>query len=218
MTRVLPLHESLKLLERYGIPVAEYALAKTADEAVEAANRIGYPVVLKLVSPTITHKTDVGGVVVGLKSPDEVKQAYNKIIDNVKKLRPDAVIKGILVQKQVEKGIEVIVGGIRDDVFGAAVMFGLGGVFVEVLRDVSFRIPPFSVNDALEMMQEIKGYKLLKGFRNIPPADLNALANIIVKVGEIMINEKEIKELDINPIIALPRGAVAVDARAVVKD
>jgi acyl-CoA synthetase (NDP forming) len=213
-------HEALALVEAYGIPVPSYGLAKTEDEAVNIAEKIGYPVVLKIVSPDIVHKSDVGGVVVGVSSPDEVRKAFNEILENVEKHVPGARVVGILVQKMAPKGaIEVVVGAIRDPVFGPAVMFGLGGIFIEVFKDVSFRVVPFTKQDAEDMIKEVKAYKIIRGYRNIAPRDIDALIKIIMSTQDLMKENNEINEMDLNPILSYEKGkgALAVDVRIILK-
>ncbi len=211
-------HEAIEIIKYYGAGVADAYLAKSAEEAANIADKIGYPVVLKIVSPDISHKSDVGGVILGLRNRLEVMDAYQKIIDNVSTNAPNSRIVGVLVQKMAEPGgIEVIVGGLRDNVFGPVVMFGLGGIFVEVLRDVSFRVAPVSFEDALEMMKEIKAAKILEGYRNTPPVDKNSLAKIIVATAKLLEENPEIDSLDLNPIIAYPDKAIVVDARIILK-
>lgn len=210
-------HEAIEIVKYYGAPVAEAVLAKTPEDAVKAASKMGYPVVLKIVSPDISHKSDVGGVIIGVKTPEEVREAAKKIIENVSRNAPKARITGILVQKMVPKGLEVIIGGLRDDIFGPVVMFGLGGIFVEVLRDVSFRIAPITVDDALEMMSEIKSAKLLEGYRGQPPVDKQSLAKIIISVANLLEENPEIESVDLNPVIAYPDKALVVDARVIIK-
>ncbi|MCX8184679.1 MAG: acetate--CoA ligase family protein [Sulfolobales archaeon] len=210
-------HESMRLCELYGLPVAKYGLATSEKEAVAIAREIGFPVVLKVVSPDISHKTDVGGVVLGINSVGEVSDAYKTIVANVAARAPGSRISGILVQKMVERDIEVIVGGIRDRVFGPVVMFGLGGVFVEVLKDVSFRIAPLTELDVEEMIREIKGYKILEGYRGSQPRDIEALKNLILKLASIISDIEEIEAIDLNPVILYPRGigALIIDARTI---
>ncbi len=210
-------HEALEIVKAYGAPIAEAKLAKTVDEAVKAAEEIGYPVVLKIVSPDISHKSDVGGVIVGLNNGEEVRKAAEKILENVKKHAPSARITGLLVQHMAPRGLEVIIGGLRDNVFGPVVMFGLGGIFVEVLKDVSFRVAPITMDDALEMMKEIKSAKLLEGYRNQPPVDKKALAKIILAVAKLLEDNEEIDSIDLNPVIAYPDSAVVVDARVILR-
>lgn len=212
-------HEAYKILEEYNIPVPGYGLATSVEEAVELAEKIGYPVVLKIVSPDIVHKSDVGGVILNLKSGEEVKKAFNQIMENIKKHAPKAKIAGVLVQEMVPQDVEVIVGSTRDPIFGPVVMFGLGGVFVEVLRDVSFRVVPLTERDAEEMITEIKAKKILEGYRHIKPRDKKAIINIILGVSEIMEKNPEIAELDLNPIMVFPegQGAKVADVRIIVK-
>ncbi|BEP18206.1 acetate--CoA ligase family protein [Pyrofollis japonicus] len=213
-------HEALDLVAAYGVPVPGYGLAKTAEEAAKIAEKIGFPVVLKIVSPDIVHKSDVGGVIVGVETVEDTVKAFNQIIENVKKHVPDARIEGVLVQKMAPKGaVEVVVGAVRDPVFGPAVMFGLGGVFIEVFRDVSFRVTPFKEQDAYEMIQEVKAYKIIRGYRNIAPRDIDSLVNIIMAVQRIMEENPEISEMDLNPILSYEKGkgALAVDVRIILR-
>ncbi|WP_272985223.1 acetate--CoA ligase family protein [Fervidicoccus fontis] len=207
-------HESLAVLEAYNIPVAPYFFAKDENEAQRNIDKIGFPVVVKIVSPDIVHKSDVGGVIVNVNSKDELVNAIKSIRANVQKNAPTAEVTGFLVQKMMPKGgLEVIVGGIRDPVFDATVMFGLGGIFVEVLKDVSFRIAPITKEEALEMINEIKARKILEGYRGEAPRDKEAIADIIVKVSKLLYENQELKEMDVNPVIVYEKGAYAVDAR-----
>jgi len=210
-------HEALKLCELYGLPVPSYGLARSEEEAVELAERVGFPVVLKIVSPDISHKSDVGGVVLGIRSAEEVRGAYRKILENVGARAPGSRVYGVLVQRMARPDLEVIVGGIRDPVFGPVVMFGLGGIFVEVLKDVSFRVAPLSDVDVDDMIREVRGYRVLEGFRGSPPRDLDALRKVILGVSRMMVEVEEIAELDLNPVILYPRGegALIVDARVI---
>ncbi|MEM0020627.1 MAG: acetate--CoA ligase family protein [Fervidicoccaceae archaeon] len=207
-------HESMALLEAYDIPVAPYFFIKDEKDVVKAAEKVGFPAVLKIVSPDIVHKSDVGGVIIGINSLEEMKNAVNKIKENVEKNKPGAQIAGFLAQKMLPKGgIEVIVGGIRDPVFDATIMFGLGGIFVEIFRDVSFRIAPLKEKEALDMIDEIKSKSLLEGYRGDTPKDKKAIAEIIVKAAKLIYENQELKEMDINPVIVYDKGAFAVDAR-----
>ncbi len=210
-------HEAKAICAHYGIPVTKIAVARDEEEAVAKAREIGYPVVLKIVSPDILHKTDVGGVVLDLKSDDEVRQAYRKIMENVRKHKPDARIVGVLVQEMAPQSTEVIVGGIRDPQFGPALMFGLGGIFVEVLKDVTFRIAPVSKEEAMEMIREIKAYPILEGYRGAPKADFETLTNIITAASRLMMENERIDQLDLNPIMVYEKGAKVVDARIILK-
>ncbi|MEM4827731.1 MAG: acetate--CoA ligase family protein, partial [Desulfurococcaceae archaeon] len=171
----------------------------------------------KIVSPDISHKTDIGGVILGIKNREEVMDSYRKIITNVKTMYPDARIAGVLVQKMVPKGVEVIVGGARDNVFGIVIMFGLGGVLTEVLRDVTFRVWPFTQEEAMDMIKEIKGVELLRGYRGLPPANINSVAEIVIKLGKLMEENPAIESADLNPVVAYPDKSLVVDARFILK-
>ncbi len=201
----------------YSIPVTRFKVALTQDEASGFADQIGYPVVLKIVSPDILHKWDLGGVILNLKNTNDVKNAYDKILENAKRHKPDAKIVGVLVQEMAPSSIEVIVGSIKDPQFGPALMFGLGGVFVEVLKDVTFRIAPITETDAREMITEVKGYPILKGYRGQPPADIDAIVEILMNTSRLVIDHMEIKELDLNPIMVYENGAKTVDARIILE-
>jgi acyl-CoA synthetase (NDP forming) len=208
--------ESKQILHDAGIPVAMAELAATAAEAVTVADRLGYPVVLKILSPDIAHKSDAGGVKVGPSSAAEVETAFEGIMAAVKSRQPDARIEGVAVQRMMAQGTEVIVGMSKDPQFGPVMMFGLGGIFVEVLKDVAFRIVPLEARDAREMIREIKGFPVLEGVRGQDPADLDALEKLILKVSEFVEAHPEIDELDLNPVFAYIDGVIAVDARIVV--
>jgi acyl-CoA synthetase (NDP forming) len=208
--------ESKQVLEEAGIPTTTARLAKTAEEAVNAAKEFGYPAVLKVVSPDVTHKSDVGGVRLGLDSPEAVAAAFDEIAQAVKRQQPDTRIDGVAVQKMARPGIEVIIGMSKDPQFGPVLMFGLGGILVEVLKDVAFRIVPLEPRDARQMVREIKGFPVLQGFRGQEPADLEALEKLLLKVSTFVEAHPEIEELDLNPVFAYKDGAIAVDARIVV--
>jgi acetyl-CoA synthetase (ADP-forming) len=208
-------HEAKRLFALYEMPVTEIHVASSEGEAVEAANRIGYPIVLKIVSPQILHKSDAGGVIVGIETDQGIRDGYNKILKNAKAYNAEAEITGILVQEMAPKGTEIIIGTTTDPTFGPTIMFGLGGIFVEILKDVSFRVAPIDIIDAKEMIKEIKAYKILEGARGMPPSDQETLANILVKVSEMVMDCPEIKELDMNPILAYPDGARIVDGRII---
>ncbi len=211
--------ETKMLVKKYNIPVPKSALAKTADEAVNIANKIGYPVVMKIMSPDIIHKTDVGGVLVGLNTAEEVRRGFEKIIKSVSERAKGARIEGILVEEMIKGGYEVIIGGLRDSVFGPIIMFGgVGGIYVEIFKDVSFRLAPVSKEEAFEMIRETRGYKILQGYRSIPPADLDALADLISKVSHIIDEREEILELDLNPVRVFKDKIVVLDAKAIVRE
>jgi len=205
--------ESKKMLKAAGIAVADTQLATSEEEAIALSKKVGFPVVLKIVSPDVVHKSDAGGVKVGLKTSAQVSKAYQEIISSVNQKCPGAHILGIAVQHMAPSGTEIIIGMTRDSQFGATLMFGLGGIFVELLKDVSFRVTPVSPKDAADMIREIKGYKMLTGFRGQPPVDIPALENMLVKVSQFIEANPQIKELDLNPVFAYTQGATAVDAR-----
>lgn len=207
--------EALGILKTWEIPVPEYAIIKNADELESAANKIGYPVALKVVSPDILHKTEAGGVKTGLRNEQEVKDSFNEMLFDLSDDYATAKIEGFLIESMADKGTEVIVGGVRDAQFGPAMMFGVGGITVELLKDVSFRLSPVTKEECIEMIKEIKAYPLLSGYRGAASSDIEAIANIIIKVGDIMNEIEEIKEMEINPLIVYPKGVMAVDARVV---
>jgi acetyl-CoA synthetase (ADP-forming) len=207
--------EAYQILENYGISVPEYDIASAKEEALEQSARIGFPVVLKVVSPLIGHKSDAGGVVLDLSSDNEVEEAFQELETRVGAKKPGSDVRGILVAKMMPPGTEVIVGMTRDPQFGPTILFGLGGIFVEVLKDVSYRVAPVSEKEAERMIRDIKGYPLLKGARKTEPVDLKALTDLIVKISRLSIEIPEIEELDLNPVLAYGKGVYAVDARIV---
>jgi len=207
--------EAREILKAYNIRIPEAELACDIGKAKEVAARIGYPLVLKIVSPNILHKTDVGGVKIGIENEKELEESYDQILINVKKYMPDANIRGIMVQKFIKEKKETIIGISEDPQFGPMVMFGLGGIYVEALKDVSFRIVPISREVAREMVEEIKSYKLLKGVRGEDPADVDSIIDIILKVSQLVIDFPEIMEMDINPLFVKKQGegSIAGDVR-----
>jgi len=209
--------EAKTICMEYGIPVTRFKIAKSEQEAMKFANEIGYPIVLKIASPDIIHKFDVGGVMLNLKNQAEVKDAYNKILADIKNHKPDAKIIGIVVQEMATPSTEVIVGAAKDPQFGPALMFGLGGIFVEVLKDVTFRIAPITEEDAREMITEVKAYPILRGYRGQPPADIEAIVKILLNTSKLVMEHQEIKELDLNPIMVYKKGAKTVDARIILE-
>jgi len=209
--------EAKTVCRAYGIPVTDFKVAKNEAEAVKFAEKIGYPVVLKIVSPDIIHKSDVGGVVVNLRNARDVRKAYKQISKNVRKHKAKAKIVGMLVQEMAPESTEVIVGATKDPQFGPTLMFGLGGVFVEILKDVTFRIAPVTEDEAREMITEVKAYPLLKGYRNMPLADIEAIVKILLNTSRLVMEHQEIKELDLNPIIVYEKGAKTVDARIILE-
>ena len=209
--------ESKELLKAAKIPVVDTRLATSKKEAMEVAAKLGFPVVMKIVSPDISHKSDAGGVKLGIQNATQAGKAYGEILANVKKYDKKAKITGVTVQKMARPGIEIIIGMTKDAQFGPVIMFGLGGILVEVLKDVSFRIVPLEKRDAAEMITEIKGFPVLKGYRGQEPANIPILEDLIVKVSEFVDKNPEIKELDLNPVFAYKDGAVAVDARIILE-
>jgi acyl-CoA synthetase (NDP forming) len=209
--------EAKEVCMMYGIPVTRFKVAKAVGEAVKFADEIGYPVVLKIVSPDIVHKSDAGGVILNLKTPDETRDAYKEILANAKKHQPDAKIAGVFVQEMAPSSTEVIVGATKDPQFGPALMFGLGGIFVEILEDVTFRIAPLTEREAREMITEIKAYPVLEGYRGRPRADVEALVEILLNTSRLVMDHPEIKELDLNPIMVYEKGATTVDARIILE-
>lgn len=207
--------ESKHVLTEAGIPTTGARLATTRDQAMQIATEVGFPVVLKVMSEDLPHKSDAGGVQLNLGDADAVSEAYDRIMAGVRAARPDARIDGVSVQRQARPGTEVIVGMTKDPQFGPVLMFGLGGVLVEVLKDVAFRIVPLEPRDAREMVHEIKGFPLLQGYRGTEPADLAALEDVLLKVSRFVEGHPEIDELDLNPVFAYRDGALAVDARVV---
>jgi acetyl coenzyme A synthetase (ADP forming)-like protein len=202
--------------DAYGIPVPGEGVAKSADEAAKLAKSMSYPVVMKIVSPDILHKTEAGGVIVGVKSDDEAKKAYDTILANAKKYKADAKIEGIQVQQMLKGGTEVLVGSITDQSFGKLVAFGLGGVLVEVLKDITFRLAPITKEEALKQIDSIKARELLDGVRGGEAVDRKAIADIIVRVAQLVTDFPEIVEMDLNPVFASKTGAIAADVRIVV--
>lgn len=210
--------ESKELLHNAGIPVTVSKLATTADEAAKIARSIGYPVVMKIVSGDIAHKSDVGGVMLGLKTAKAVKEGFDAMMERVRANAPGARIDGVAVQQMAEPGTEVIVGLTTDPQFGHVMMFGLGGIFVEVLKDVAFRIVPLEARDASQIVREIKAFPVLEGVRGQAGADLAALEKLLLQVSEFAVAHPEVRELDLNPVLARPDGVIAVDARVVVAE
>jgi acetyl coenzyme A synthetase (ADP forming)-like protein len=203
------------LCRSFGIPQPQEAMTSSAGEAARIASAIGFPVVMKIVSPDILHKTDAGAVIVGIKNAAEAEQAYETILRNAKKHDPLASVSGVLIQQMLVGGHEVIVGALTDPSFGKVVAFGLGGVLVEILKDVTFRLAPATEADALSMLDGIAAAEILRGVRGSAPVDRTALARIVVAVSQLVTDFPEIHELDLNPIFARPDGATAADVRII---
>lgn len=209
--------EAKQILIEAGINCTDTQLAVTKEEAVAISGKMGYPVVLKISSVDITHKSDAGGVKVNLKDKAEVEKAYDDIMASCTVKYPDANIEGVAVQGMAKLGTEVIIGMTKDPSFGPVLMFGLGGIFVEVLKDVAFRIVPLDKIDASEMINEIKGKKLLEGYRGQDPADIPFLEDMLLKLSALVDKVEDFVEIDMNPVFAYKQGAVVVDARIILK-
>jgi len=209
-------YEAEKILSLRGIEVAPAILAETLPEALRAAGRIGFPVVMKVMSPRIIHKSDAGVVEVNVEDEKKLRRTWKKILSSAREYDPEAEIRGVLVQKMLAGGREVIVGGSRDPQFGPVIMFGLGGVFVEVLKDVVFRVAPVSKAEALRMIREIRSYSILKGVRGEKAIDFPALASLVSKISRLMSDYDEISELDANPVRVDEDGACVLDARIMI--
>ena len=209
--------EAREIMQAYGLPMPPSALASTAEEAVAAAERIGYPVVMKIASPDILHKTDIGGVKLNLNTPGDVRDAFDLLVFRATRYMPDAEIWGCLVQQQVRGGKEVILGMSRDPQFGPLLLFGLGGIYVEALKDVTFRVAPIDGREAREMMGEIRAHSLLRGVRGEPPSDLEAIVDTLLRMSQLVTDFPEIAEMDINPLIVFEqgKGALGIDMRLV---
>ena len=208
--------EGKLVCDAYGIPTPKEGVAKSAAEAAKMAGDMGFPVVMKIVSPDILHKTEAGGVIVGVKNAEDAAKAHDTILANAKKYKSDARIEGVQVQQMLGGGVEVIVGAITDNSFGKLVAFGLGGVLVEVLKDVTFRLAPATTADAMSMLSGIQAHEMLEGVRGSDPVSKEALADVIVKVSQLVSDFPEMVELDLNPVFATKNGAVAADVRIVV--
>jgi acetyltransferase len=211
--------EGGRILECYGFDVLPTRLAGDADQAAECAEAIGFPVVMKIVSPQILHKTDAGGVVVGVASREDARSAYDRIVANARAFAPQAEIQGVLVVKMAPPGQEVILGMSRYPDFGPLLMFGFGGIFVEVFKDVTFRLAPIGRNEARRMINAVRAAKLLKGFRRTPAADTEALEQALVRLSDLALQNPEIAELDLNPLLAHPKGqgVTVADCRMILK-
>ncbi|MBR9691846.1 acetyl-CoA synthetase [Candidatus Woesearchaeota archaeon] len=212
----LDFNKTKKLLDKYNIPYPKSELAASSDKAIKIAKKIGFPIAIKVISKDIIHKSDIGGVKVNLNNEEELSDAYDSLLTSTKKKSPKSKIEGILIQK-MESGVEVIIGMKRDPQFDAVLMFGLGGIFVEVLKDVSFRVAPIEKKEAEEMINEIKSRKILYGIRGQKPVKISALVDLMVKISKLSIENKKILELDLNPVIADETSAKAVDVRMMIE-
>jgi acetate---CoA ligase (ADP-forming) subunit beta len=207
--------EAKQICIAYGIPTPSFRVAHTPSQATFLAEQVAFPVVLKIISYDILHKTEADGVILSLNSKDQVKAAYEQLLSNVREYKKNSRIDGVLVQHMAPRGVEVIVGGLRDSQFGPTVLFGLGGIFVEVLKDASFRVAPITDLDTRQMIREIRSYPILQGVRGQPPADEDAIAGILQATSRMLIENPEIQQIDLNPVMVYGKGATVVDARIV---
>lgn len=212
--------ESLEVLKEYGIPTVGTGIATTVEEAEEIAEEIGYPLVMKILSPQISHKSDVGGIKLNLENAEDVRNAYNEMMDKIPKIAPEAVLEGVQLQKMLSDGLEVIIGMVKDPTFGPMLMFGLGGIYVEILKDVSFAIAPVNEIEVKEMIEDIKTFELLEGSRGDNPKDIKTISDVILRISQLVTDFPEIAEFEINPLMVFDDGdgALAVDMRLILEE
>jgi acyl-CoA synthetase (NDP forming) len=209
--------EAESICASYGIPIVTSYVVATKGEACRKAEELGFPVALKVLSSQILHKTDAGGVLVGIRNEDELEKGFEKIIDNAEHYSPNATILGVLVQRMVRPGIEVMVGGLRDPQFGPTILFGVGGIFTELLKDATFGILPLDEAEAYRMIRSIKAYPLLTGYRNLPKANEKSIVDIMLKASKLLSDYTEIDQMDLNPTVVNEDGAIVVDARILLR-
>lgn len=209
--------QALDIVESYGIPVVNRGLAKSREEILLIAEKIGYPIVMKIASPNILHKSDIGGVKLGISSKDELIEAYEEMLQSIKNSSSDARIEGVLLQSQISGGTEVILGSKKDPQFGPVLVYGLGGIYTELMRDVAFRVAPLTPQEALEMVKETKSYKILSGARGQLPGNIESLVDCIVRFSALIHDHPDIAEIDINPLLVKPDGCLALDARIILE-
>lgn len=205
-------YKSKNILREYGLPTGDYKLATSRDEALEIAKGYGYPLVMKIVSDQIIHKTEAKGIKLNVSCPKEVEEYYDELLQNARTYNKDAVIDGVMLSPMVPPGVEVIIGALYDVQFGPVIMFGLGGIFVEVFKDVQFRMAPLTKEEALDLIKSIKAFPMLNGARGRQPVNLDALADLIVKTGKYIADNKNVKEIDLNPVICFDNKVQALDA------
>jgi len=209
--------EALDIVKLAGIDVPDHILVKSPGEAMEASAEIGFPLVMKTASTEAIHKSEAGGVVLGIQGVEEVEENYNNIMANLKSETPNVQISGILLQKQIPEATHLIVGGLHDEQFGPVVMFGMGGVLVELFKDVSFRIAPVTETEALEMIREIKAYPALSGYRGSKALDIEQIVKTVIIISDLITNISTIKEVELNPLLAYEKNVMAVDARVILR-
>jgi succinyl-CoA synthetase beta subunit len=210
-------NEAQRVCNLHGIPTPRSYVTLNTNEAVLKARESGFPVVLKVISPQIIHKSDAGGVILNIRDEEELEVEYGKLVAEVSRREPSAKIEGVLMEKMMPTSTEVIVGGIRDRQFGPAIMFGIGGIFTEIYDDVAFRVAPIDKIDALNLIHELKGSKILEGIRGKPPADLNSIINILISVSNLMMEHDAVSQLDLNPVLVYSDSACAVDSRIIIR-
>lgn len=214
----LDLTEAKELLTHCGISVLKDYKVTTAKEAAAVFQEIGRPIVMKIISPDVLHKSDLGGIQINILSPEQAEASFEKITGNIKRQLPGAVIEGVLIEEQLFADYELIVGALSDDVFGPVVMFGFGGIYVEVFKDIAFRLAPVTKKKALEMMKECSIYKVLQGFRGKRPVEMEALVDTIISLSECMVEwQDSLKELEVNPLMVVDGELIAADARAILR-
>lgn len=213
--RLLPEPEAYTLLARYGIEVPPWRYVRAKEDAAAAAREVGFPAAVKVVSPDVVHKSDVGGVKLGIRSEEEAVRACAEVEASVRQHCPGASVSGWLISRQITGAVELVAGMVRDQVFGPVLMFGSGGVLVELLRDVSFRALPLTERDAREMIAETRAQILLRGVRGRPPADEGAVVRVLMGLSRLVAEHPGVEEVDLNPVLASPDGAFAVDARVI---
>ena len=215
--RALLVNEAQQICNLHNIPTPKSAKVSSVHEAVLKANNIGFPVVLKVISPQILHKSDVGGVILNVRDEKELEVQYKKLLAEIGERKPSAKILAVLVEKMMPASTEVIVGGIRDQQFGPSIMFGMGGIFAEVYDDVAFRVAPIDKIDTSNLIHDLKGYKILEGTRGKPQADLNSITKILINVSDLMMEHEAINQLDLNPVLVYSNGICTVDSRIIIK-
>jgi acyl-CoA synthetase (NDP forming) len=209
-------NEAQQICDLHHIPTPRSYVTLNVDEAVLKAKDIGFPIVLKVISPQILHKSDAGGVILNIRDEEELEVEYEKLVAKVGRREPSAKVVGILVEKMMPTSTEVIVGGIRDSQFGPSIMFGIGGIFTEIYDDVAFRVAPIDKIDALNIIRELRGSKILEGARGKPPVDLGLIINVLINASNLMMEHNAISQLDLNPVIVYSDGVCAVDSRIII--
>lgn len=213
---VLTYEESRKIIDLAGLQLNKMALATNAEESIEKAREVGYPIALKIVSEDVIHKSDAGGVKIGIKSDEELKKSYENMMVSIKKHYPTAKVEGVSIEEMVE-GTEVLIGSMTDSQFGKMIALGIGGIFTELYKDVTFRLIPITKEDVKEMINEIKGKKLFEGFRGFPPVKKEKLINLMLKISKLVEENPIIKEMDLNPVVATEKGLITIDARIILE-